>query len=293
LNKVRTIFAVLLVTALVLSLSTAALAVSPSATAEQMAAELKAWGLFQGVSDGHFDLYRTPTRAEALVMLIRAEGKESEALAGGCEHPFTDVPAWADSYVGYAYENGLTNGVSATLFGASNAAGANVYLTFMLRALGYDDKQGDFTWEAPFTLAEEAGILPASVDLQNFWRRDAVIVSYAALRSAMKDGSGTLGESLGIDPSVHPVAALNADAQALADCFGVDLFIVTAMVDAVNDALADNGFPENYTLSGVSDRIKSGELKRYLGSAGTPADSFGHFAYDETLRVLQSRGQSA
>jgi hypothetical protein len=95
-----------------------------------------------------------------------------------------------------------------------------------------------------------------------------VIVSYAALRSAMKDGSGTLGESLGIDPSVHPVAALNADAQALADCFGVDLFIVTAMVDAVNDALADNG-SRRLHAERVSDRIKSGELKRYLGSAGT------------------------
>jgi hypothetical protein len=289
----RTIFAILLVTVLVLSLSTVALAANPSATAEQMAAELKAWGLFKGVSETDFDLYRAPTRAEALVMLIRSEGKESEALAGGCEHPFTDVPAWADSYVGYAYVNGLTNGISATLFGASNAAGANVYLTFMLRALGYDDTQGDFTWEAPFALAEAAGILPSSVDLENFWRRDAVVVSYAALHSTMKDGSGTLGESLGIDLSVHPVAALRAEAQALADYFGVDLYIVTAMVDAVNDALADNGFPENYTLSGVSDRIKSGELKRYLGSAGTPTDSFGNFAYDETLSALQSRKQSA
>lgn len=291
--KTRTIFAVLLAAALVLSLSAAALAANPSATAEQMAAELKAWGLFQGVSDGNFDLYRAPTRAEALAMLIRALGKEGEALAGGWEHPFTDVPAWADPYVGYGYENGLTNGVSATLFGASYAAGANVYLSFMLRALGYDDKQGDFNWEAPYTQARAAGILPSSVDLENFWRRDAVLVSYAALRGAMKDGSGTLAERLGIDLAVRPAAALDAEAQALADYFSVDLYVVTAMVDAINDALADNGFPEDYTLAGAGDRIRSGELKSYLESAGDPVDSFGNFAYDETLRALRSRRESA
>ncbi len=285
----KTLFTVLLVTALILSLSIAALAANPSATAEQMAAELKAWDLFRGVSDTNFDLYRAPTRAEALVMLIRSEGKESEALAGGCEHPFTDVPDWADSYVGYAYENGLTDGISATLFGAANAAGANIYLTFMLRALGYDDKACDFSWESPFALAESIGLIDsaaadgtAMVNLNTFWRRDAVIVSRFALDCETKDGSTTLGELLGIDSNVHPVAAINPEYQTLADYFNVDLYYVTLMADSINNALAENGHPESYALTGVEARIQSGELGAYLESAETAEDCFLNFVEDET-----------
>ncbi|MBQ5355183.1 MAG: hypothetical protein IIU08_04870, partial [Clostridia bacterium] len=62
---------------------------------ETTAAALKSLGLFRGVSDTNFDLNRAPTRVEALVMLIRTLGKESEALGGNWTHPFTDVPSWA------------------------------------------------------------------------------------------------------------------------------------------------------------------------------------------------------
>ena len=47
-------------------------------------------------------------------MLIRVLGKEPAALKSDWTHPFTDVASWADKYVGYAYENVLTKGVSAT-----------------------------------------------------------------------------------------------------------------------------------------------------------------------------------
>ena len=59
---------------------------------EELATDLKALGLFKGVSDTNFDLNREPTRVEALVMLIRILGKESEALSNNYRHPFTDVP---------------------------------------------------------------------------------------------------------------------------------------------------------------------------------------------------------
>jgi hypothetical protein len=60
---------------------------------ETLAADLKELGLFKGVSKTTFDLNREPSRAEALVMLIRVLGKENEALNGSWSHPFTDVPS--------------------------------------------------------------------------------------------------------------------------------------------------------------------------------------------------------
>ncbi len=160
-----------------------------------LATDLKALGLFSGVSDNDFDLERVPTRTEVLVMLIRVLGEEKDALEGEWEHPFTDVPAWADKYVGYAYENGLTKGVSATKFGTDNAS-ATTYLTFMLRALGYSDADGDFAWDAPHTLAKGLGMLPTAVDTENFLRADIVTVSYAALSVNLKGTTTLLAEKL-------------------------------------------------------------------------------------------------
>ena len=169
---------------------------STLAREEELASDLKQLGIFKGVSDTDFALGRAPTRTEALVMLIRVLGKESDALKKGGRHPFLDVPAWADKYVGYAYENKLTNGVSATKFGGSSSATASQYLTFVLRALGYSDANGDFTWDNPFVLARETGIMKGNPDVLNFLRGDVVLISYAALEAQIKGTKQTLAQKL-------------------------------------------------------------------------------------------------
>ena len=75
----------------------------------QTAETLHALGLFRGTGEDEngvpiYALEKTATRAEALVMLIRLLGEEDAALSSLAAHPFTDVPAWADRYVAYAYE---------------------------------------------------------------------------------------------------------------------------------------------------------------------------------------------
>ena len=69
-------------------------------------------GLFKGTDSG-YALDRAPTRAEAAVMLVRMLGSEKEAESNTYTTPFTDVPQWADPYVGWLYEKGLTAGTSA------------------------------------------------------------------------------------------------------------------------------------------------------------------------------------
>ncbi len=172
--------------------------------AERMAMRLKELGLFRGTGtnpDGspRFELYRRGTRIEALIMLIRLLGKEDEALSGAWSHPFTDVPAWAgaDQYVGYAYETGLTKGVSATRFGASDDASMQMYLTFLLRALG---QTGDDVWPEAFERADEAGLTVKENDPYelcdfNFWRCDMVVASFRALEARCTDGR-TLAKKL-------------------------------------------------------------------------------------------------
>lgn len=194
----KRVISILLAVALCLSVLPASAAVGRDTTLEEMlAADLKQLGLFKGVSDTDFALRRTPDRTEALVMLIRLLGKESEAMSGRWTHPFADVPSWADKYVGYAYQTGLTNGVGETLFGGDTPASGYMYLTFVLRALGYSDENGlDFTWDNPYGLARTTGVLPEGTDTTDFWRADVVRVSYAALPVKLKNSDKALYERL-------------------------------------------------------------------------------------------------
>ena len=159
----------------------------------EMAKQLYALGLFYGTENG-FELERSMTRAEAVVMLVRALGKAEAAQAMGKTHPFTDVPSWADGYISYAYENKLTNGVSETEFGASDEVLGQMYLTFILRALGYTDE--DFFWDVPYPLASYIGITPPDAQFNGFLRADAVSVTTAALFVNCKDTKKTLAEKL-------------------------------------------------------------------------------------------------
>ena len=173
-----------------------ALAAGNVSFAQNLAEDLKALNLFFGVSgDNNFDLERAPTRIEALVMLIRVLGAEKEVKARHWEHPFTDVPAWASDYVGYGYQNGLANGIGYTEFGTGHANAA-MYLTFVLRALGYTEAEDGYTWDQPFNKAREVGILPERVDTKTFLRADVVLVSYAALSREIKGTGKILAERL-------------------------------------------------------------------------------------------------
>ena len=107
--KLRSIIPIILALVLCLAITIPA-AAADLTLANDQATALKHLGLFKGVSDTNFELDRAPTRTEALVMLVRALGEEAAALEGDWSHPFTDVAAWADPYVGYAYEKGLTKG---------------------------------------------------------------------------------------------------------------------------------------------------------------------------------------
>ena|GEM_PF-229688 len=164
-------------------------------TATARADALKSLGLFQGTDNG-YELDRAATRTEAVVMLIRLLGKESEATGSTWKHPFSDVPAWASNYIGYAYTKGITNGVSATKFDATSSANANMYLTFVLRAMNYSDSAGDFQYSSAATFASGIGLVPSGVSTTSFMRGDVAVVSYQALLTKLKGSSTTLGAKL-------------------------------------------------------------------------------------------------
>lgn len=186
--------------------------VSPSAETDYnaLAAALNAMGIFKGTGTGYgsgYDLERTPTRIEGLVMFLRLMGEEQAALAYAGTSPFVDVPDWCRTYVAYAYAKGYTKGIGPNLagqpcFGTNVVIGAGEYVTFVLRALGYSDSGAapDFTWQTALTRGRDSGVLTAGeyalLSEKTFLRAQVAYVSYFALDAAMKDGSGMLLEHL-------------------------------------------------------------------------------------------------
>lgn len=174
-------------------------------------------GLFQGVGTGadgkpDFALDRNLTRNEAVTMLVRLLGKEQEAKTGNWDIPFTDVAEWAKPYVGYAYANGLTTGTSSTTFSGGSNATAYQYITFLLRALGYQDGV-DFKWNESWKLSNCLGVThgtsynkPYNQRVLNFSRGNAAIISYMALSRRLKGTETNLITSImnsAFDPGAH------------------------------------------------------------------------------------------
>ncbi len=189
-----------LLTACVLMVSLTAIPVSamgPDSTAH--ADKLASLRLFRGTAEG-YNLEAAPTRLQGLIMLIRLLGLEEEALACQDPNPFTDVTGTGDRYAAYAYANGLTKGTGAAAFTPSRALSAGNYVTFLLRALGYDDAQGDFAPSGALQFAAGVSLMTpgaaSALSAAPMDRGDLVDLSYAALTCKMKDGSRTLAAKL-------------------------------------------------------------------------------------------------
>ena len=154
-------------------------------------------GLVKGYDDSgsDFRLGNKLTRAESIVQIVRFLGVEEKALSGEYKVPFDDIPDWAIPYIGYAYTNGITSGRSTTKFDPNGTVDEAQFLTLVLRAMEYSDKNGDFVWSNPYELANKVGLIEHTEASVAFSRGDAFVVCYNALISTCKGGN-TVAEKL-------------------------------------------------------------------------------------------------
>lgn len=219
----------------------AGLAVTAGAASyDNCADQLKDLGLFQGTEDG-YELDRAPTRGEAATMLVRLLGKEAEAKELTYEAPFTDLDDWQKPYVQYLYDNKLTNGATETTFEPEEACSAQMYTTFLLRALGYSDAaEGDFTYDAAIDFGETIGLVDyANCNESTFLRDHVAAMSLTALNTDVKGETETkLLEKLVADGAVDEAKAESL--LAFFDNYDAYVEATAAMGDATKmDVSAD------------------------------------------------------
>ena len=158
-------------------------------------------GLVQGYAtqDGSVNFAKgdSLTRAQSIALVVRFLGAEKEAVAGSFQTPFTDLADWAKPYVGYAYANGITKGVSESRFDTDGKITDYAFLTSILRVLGYEDTKGDFVWNDPYAPAKRAGLIESETPDAEFTRGDAFDICFAALTAAPKSGEDILARLIG------------------------------------------------------------------------------------------------
>ena len=273
--RTKKIFGAIIAVVLVMAMLAGAVG---AAEYTESADDLKSLGLFLGTDVG-YELDREPARAEAAALLVRLLGKESELFEQNYSHPFTDVPKWADPYVGYLYENNLTKGMSGDKFGPVDLCDGQMFCTFVLRALGYTEDDGDFTYDESVEFATGLGLIDEDLDISIFTRGDCVAIMLNALMTNIKGIETTLLDKLVNDGAVDEEAAKN--------------FMITVLVREMN-ILSASSFIANTNRAYSVDFEEVTYWDRITGTINVIGDDYAVFLkfdnYPDTLAEYRKDG---
>lgn len=157
-------------------------------------------GVLEGTDKG-FELDRAPTRLEGLILFIKLLGEQDELTSiQTFTTAFDDVPGWGSAYAEYAHAMGYTSGIAKRTFGSNLEIQAKSYITYLLRALGYETEINDFQWSTALEDAVRLGLITEEdksiLSQEDFTRGHVAYLSYKALKTQTKNGGQSLYESL-------------------------------------------------------------------------------------------------
>ena len=106
---------------------------------EQSVNELKGYGILKGDPDGNMRLEDNITRAEAIVLIIRANAELNEIAQNEVfDVKFTDIENhWAANEISFAMQNGLVDGTSETTFEPEREVTNAEFIKMIVTLLGY------------------------------------------------------------------------------------------------------------------------------------------------------------
>ncbi len=264
LKKIKKIVGmVLLVFLLQTNVTYGAAAVVTQGTAYQKEADfLNSLGLFQGTEAG-YELERVPNRTEAAVMLLRLLGKENSAKNHSSTGAFDDVPIWAEPYISYMYDNGLTQGVAERTFGATMPCDSKMYLTFVLRALGYDDTKGDFTYDNSIAFARMQNLINSDYVLRlsssTFVRGDLAAISFWALFTEQKNN-----EQILLDKLIFENALSSENAKKYSNIYHTEQSLNLGYLNNVKNGTLNQAYVEKISIAAEGYPAQHFSLERQV-----------------------------
>ena len=163
--------------------------------------ELSKLEILKGTNKG-LELDSELTRVQGMLIYFRMLGLDMEDIEEFeiPSSPFDDIPEWAKAEIDYLYYLGLVRGVSETKLGANDKMTVEQFTTLVLRALGYNDVDGeDFVWNESLRKAVTIGLISEIEagelqDAETFTRGYMSLIAYKALNTNIKDEEKTLLE---------------------------------------------------------------------------------------------------
>jgi hypothetical protein len=207
----KKILSTLLTAALVAQLACPALAAGQTEV-EAAGAYLKAQGVLQGDESGDLMLDKGLSRVELAVILTRLMGNpehiaaETDYYASQCG--FSDVPPWAQVYVGYCVSNVWMIGYGGDVFGTYDSVTPEAACTVMLRYMEIPSE--DWTYDTAVSKAAQLGLVPDSgIGESAVTRGDMAILLYRAMGNEYSQANGLQetqrsGLSYNSDGSINP-----------------------------------------------------------------------------------------
>lgn len=114
-------------------------------------------GIITGDTDGNFNPDTLLTRAQACIIVVKSMNPPAAEITGTATQPvaksgYKDMAGygWAEGYVSYAVQKGVTNGYPDGTFKPGNNVTMNELITMVLRAAGYTDENIGGTWPSNY-----------------------------------------------------------------------------------------------------------------------------------------------
>jgi adhesin/invasin len=193
-NTMKKTLSLLLAVALVLSLFASVGSVASAASAGQ---QLKDLGVIKGDTSGSLNETSTWDKQDLAVLISRLVGEEEIAAATPAEYGFNDIEDdYYDGYITWALQKGYITGISEREFGFNEPVSYKVLNAVILRVLGYDTTGANY--DTTEDLAVSLGLSEATDFDAPAVRGIAYGSILAALNTAVKGGTVTLGQKLGV-----------------------------------------------------------------------------------------------
>ncbi len=207
-------------------------------------------GIFNGMTENTFDPNGKMTRAMFMTTLANMVGAEVGEYTG---MPFTDVKAdhWYAPYVQWAYDNGISSGMSETRFGVNDPITREQMVTLFYNTAAKFGADTTITDTYKFDKTYDAEKI----------REYAVDPMKWAMQNSIISGSGVNGKEIVVDPWGTATRAQAAQIITMYLKFTEkDLPAVTG--------LTINGNPiEDYTIVYNGQKSAANALKKYIENA--------------------------
>lgn len=133
---------------------------------EEAVAALVEKGIITGDTDGSFNPESRLTRAQACIIVVKTMNPPVSDITGTATQSvpksgFSDMSGygWAEGYISYAVQKGVTNGYPDGTFKPGSYVTINELITMVLRAAGYTDEKLGGTWPSNYvSKATELGM---------------------------------------------------------------------------------------------------------------------------------------